>query len=281
AICFVYLIGELPPRRLRAAVAAQALVTCWTAAFTLVLLRLCFSWQTTTCRQVEKKQDLLCSSAVKATPLVAEMACLFETVVECEFMFLLVCGYALNALLSLLGSVLAAYGVWNLQERAPKEQMLCMPGSEALHESGVFKPGLPAKWHQAAEVLLGLRLARIAVDVAACTTVLSACRKCLEWQRALRLWADASTFVLGEELDVVAYNAAISICAGGSLWQEAIALLGDLQAKKLQSSVVSYSAAISSCEKSSQWHPALELLSELRQSRLQLNVIVLTIRRKV
>ena len=29
---------------------------------------------------------------------------------------------------------------------------------------------------------------------------------------------------LEEELDVVAYNAAISICAGGSLWQEAIAL---------------------------------------------------------
>eukprot|EP00439_Symbiodinium_sp_Y106_P039803 s4402_g4.t2 len=186
AICFVYLIGELPPRRLRAAVAAQALVTCWTAALTLVLLRLCFSWQTTTCRQVEKKQDLLCSDAVKATPLVAEMACLFETAVECEFMFLLVCGYALNALLSLVGSLLAACGVWNLQEWAPQQQEKLV-GDVIIYNAAISACQQQSQWLEALEMLAGLSDWQLQATVVTYGAVLSACEKAGEWKAALQV----------------------------------------------------------------------------------------------
>ena len=46
----------------------------------------------------------------------------------------------------------------------------------------------------------------------------------------------------------------ISACEKGLQWQRALALLEDMQGRRLEPNVISLSAAISACEKGPPWH---------------------------
>ena len=61
-------------------------------------------------------------------------------------------------------------------------------------------------------------------------------------------------------LDVVSYNAAISVCEKGKHWEEALRLLQEMLHRSLTPNVVSHNAAISACEEGEYWEEALRLL---------------------
>ncbi|CAE7579575.1 EMB2076, partial [Symbiodinium pilosum] len=60
--------------------------------------------------------------------------------------------------------------------------------------------------------------------------------------------------------DVISYNAAISACNAGGMWQQAVDLLMSLDECMIQADRISYNAAISACEKNQEWLLALRLL---------------------
>ena len=68
--------------------------------------------------------------------------------------------------------------------------------------------------------------------------------------------------------DIIAFNTAISACEKERQWQCALQLLSDARSAALVPTVISYNALISACEKSWQWQPALHLVSEMRQAYL-------------
>ena len=50
-------------------------------------------------------------------------------------------------------------------------------------------------------------------------------------------------------LDVISFNAVISVCKKGGQWQQALSLLEDMLTVGVTLDVISFSAAISACEK--------------------------------
>jgi pentatricopeptide repeat protein len=69
------------------------------------------------------------------------------------------------------------------------------------------------------------------------------------------------------------YNAAISACAKGGQWQQALSLLQEMREKGVIPDRITYSAAISACGKGGQWQQALSLLQEMREKGVTPNVI--------
>lgn len=89
-----------------------------------------------------------------------------------------------------------------------------------------------------------------------------------DWQEALHIFNLVKT-----SASVVTFNVAISACARGAIWQEALLLLEDLASQRLQGTVISYSAVINSCEKAGEWRCALACLDAMKHKRLEPNVI--------
>ena len=89
-----------------------------------------------------------------------------------------------------------------------------------------------------------------------------------DWQEALHIFN-----LVKRKASVVTFNVAISACARGAIWQEALSLLQDLALQRLQATLISYSAVINSCEKAGEWRCALACLDVMKQKRLQPNVI--------
>ena len=52
----------------------------------------------------------------------------------------------------------------------------------------------------------------------------------------------------GVERNTITYNAAISACAKGGQWEEALGLLSEMASKGVERNIITYSAAISACE---------------------------------
>ncbi|CAE7150636.1 unnamed protein product [Symbiodinium necroappetens] len=94
---------------------------------------------------------------------------------------------------------------------------------------------------------------------------------CNVWVQAVALLEDARAERL--ELQVITYNAAISACEKGSQWPLAIALLAELPQVALDHDVISFNAAISACGRGSQWAVAAALLRQLQETDMQLTVI--------
>ncbi|CAJ1428582.1 unnamed protein product [Effrenium voratum] len=125
-ICLLQLTGELSRRRAVWALYAQLLAALWALLSLLLMLRLCQNWRNATCQKAEKKGDIICQDQVMTVRVFSELACYFETALECELVFIILCCYFFNALVSLLGSALGAFGVWKLQQqldsRKPKDR---------------------------------------------------------------------------------------------------------------------------------------------------------------
>ena len=81
-----------------------------------------------------------------------------------------------------------------------------------------------------------------------------------EWTQAVHLLETAEGCRL--QPSVITFSAAISACAVGKKWQEAVFLLGKC-AEQMPPDVVAYNASLNACEKAGQWSAALALLSEL------------------
>ncbi|CAK0872582.1 unnamed protein product [Prorocentrum cordatum] len=75
------------------------------------------------------------------------------------------------------------------------------------------------------------------------------------------------------EPTLFSYNAGISACEKGRLWQQALALLSEAREKTVELDV-SYSAGISACEKGQQWKRAMVLFGEMREAELEPTVIL-------
>ena len=64
------------------------------------------------------------------------------------------------------------------------------------------------------------------------------------------------------------YNKAINTCVKQSQWQQALALLPELEEYGLQASLVTYNTAASACVRGAQWELALSFLHQLQHGRL-------------
>eukprot|EP00913_Durusdinium_trenchii_P006552 g6155.t1 len=120
AICVLHLGGELPRRRAQLALYLQLAATLWSLSFAMLLLRLCSHWQNVTCQEVEKADDLICQDPVQRLRVISQQL-RFQ---ECEIVFIILCCYCFNAVLSLLGSLLGLWGVLRLQRKLEGKQAL-------------------------------------------------------------------------------------------------------------------------------------------------------------
>jgi pentatricopeptide repeat protein len=100
-------------------------------------------------------------------------------------------------------------------------------------------------------------------DVITYSSIISACEKSSQWERALELLSEMRE--RGIEPNVITYSAAISACEKGSKWERALELLSEMRQRGLEPNAISFNAAITACEKGAQWERALELLGEMRQ----------------
>eukprot|EP00434_Breviolum_minutum_P000389 symbB.v1.2.000329.t1/scaffold6.1/size569917/32 len=113
------------------------------------------------------------------------------------------------------------------------------------------KEGLPA-WN-----LLGsMRQRRLFPDVLACNMVINALASSGLWEK-----------VLG-----VSVNSAISACAQGSRWMQAIQFLDEGQRLSIAPDVTTYGATMQACE--TQWKLVLHLLDEMQNKTIQPNEII-------
>lgn len=116
-ISLMHLGGELSLRRAKLAFTGQLTATLWALCSVLLLIRLCSHWRYRTCKEVEKKDDFVCQDPVEAKVqrVLMSFACYFETTIECQVVFVILCCFGLCAVISLLGSIVGLYGVLQLQ----------------------------------------------------------------------------------------------------------------------------------------------------------------------
>ena len=100
-------------------------------------------------------------------------------------------------------------------------------------------------------------------NVIAYSAAVSACERRQEWEQAVALLADMQRG--GPAPNVVTYSAVISACEKAAQWQSAIHILAGMQQRSEKLDKIVYSAAISACEKGERWEEALFLLAEMRR----------------
>ena len=103
------------------------------------------------------------------------------------------------------------------------------------------------------------------------SSVISACEKCAEWERALEFLNEMGE--KGIQPDVYSYSSAIAACEKAAKWEEAVKLLSKMTDEGVEPNVISYSSVISACEKCAEWEKALEFLSEMKEGGIQPNVV--------
>lgn len=101
-------------------------------------------------------------------------------------------------------------------------------------------------------------------------SVASALEKASCWQLALSM-----LMALGSHSDLITFSAAISACENAQKWNQAMALLNELQIQRLEANLIVYNAVLSACEKASQWQQVLFLFREVTE-KLVANVVTYT-----
>jgi len=128
-----------------------------------------------------------------------------------------------------------------------------------------------------------------ALDGLALTSVLHACQQlgkaslALEYLQRMKSmntpwyerqtagWERAGTRQPLSGPDAVAYRLAISACARGGAWQDAIRLLHEYCQEFEGGDVMAYTAAINGCEYAGEWKQAFVLLEKMRQTGVEPN----------
>uniref|UniRef100_A0A7S4QMW7 Pentatricopeptide repeat-containing protein, chloroplastic n=1 Tax=Alexandrium monilatum TaxID=311494 RepID=A0A7S4QMW7_9DINO len=127
------------------------------------------------------------------------------------------------------------------------------------------------RWAVALAILAGTQQARLAWDLVAYGTAVSACSKGQQWRLALGLLAEACRSLLS--LDVAIYTAALSGCRRAQQWQLALALFAKVFQQGLLPNPILYSSVITACGSGEHWQMALRLLSHLQASFPEPDVI--------
>ncbi|CAJ1444319.1 unnamed protein product, partial [Effrenium voratum] len=112
-----------------------------------------------------------------------------------------------------------------------------------------------SEWRQALGLLRELRTRRLREDTVTCSAVVSACVKI--WPMALALLAELWHHI---RVDVICYAAAISACAFGARWAQALFLLSHCGVLN----DVAVDMSLRACEKASQPSQSLHLLARLQ-----------------
>ena len=107
-------------------------------------------------------------------------------------------------------------------------------------------------------------------DLIACSSAITACAKGAAWQQALLLMRMLCQMQI--RLDVIIYGAGISACEKAGAWQHAGSLLRELLDEQMQTNSVVYNTSISACARSGTWQAAWDLLRLCEQS-VQADVI--------
>ena len=98
------------------------------------------------------------------------------------------------------------------------------------------------------------------------SSVINACAKGGEWQRALGLLDEMRS--RGLVPDEITYNSVINACAKGDESQRALNLLDEMRSRGLVPNVITYNSVINACAKGGEWQRALNLLDEMRSHGL-------------
>ncbi|CAE7500055.1 unnamed protein product, partial [Symbiodinium necroappetens] len=101
-------------------------------------------------------------------------------------------------------------------------------------------------------------------EVVTYSSVITACERGGQWQRALLLFHQMK--VEGVEANVVTYNTAMTACERGSHWPGSLELFDEMEEHKLLPTVVSFGAAINACGQGQSWERVLAFLAKMRDS---------------
>eukprot|EP00435_Cladocopium_sp_Y103_P050724 s341_g15.t1 len=249
----------------------------------LLLMRLCSHWRYTTCREVEKKDDFVCQNPVdkaKVQRVLMSFACYFETTIECQVVFVILCCYGLCAMVSLLGSFIGLYGVLQLQRH--------LEGAGEISGSTVsvteWKDALKAwskairgqDWSSALQLLRSLDKKCIQKDAgrslkASVVSFGAVLRSFSTSEASSSAWTWAMQ-VLGDlrETGLRANETlAIAACCEAQRWFFALQLFSELHQQQLRRSIVSYSTATSACR----WLQAWQMIQESRAGGVAMNAV--------
>ena len=105
------------------------------------------------------------------------------------------------------------------------------------------------------------------LGIADCTSNISSYKKQHHWNRALSVLEQVSMKQL--ELNVIPFNASISVCDIASQWQQALLLLSRLQTF-VEPDIITYNSEMSSISKAARgWHFSSHLLQEVEATSLE------------
>jgi pentatricopeptide repeat domain-containing protein 1 len=145
-------------------------------------------------------------------------------------------------------------------------------------------------WQQALRLLVRMPLIGLQPNAIQFNAAISACAKAKEWRPALallrRMRGEANANDKGRPKqrrrrqlypspNVVSYNAAISACARGGVWREALALLRQMRTDGLTPDMVSYSTALDALARGAQGRAALGIITGMRQKGIEPDAIAL------
>jgi len=130
------------------------------------------------------------------------------------------------------------------------------------------KFGKASQWQRAVECLMTLQGQ---ADLIAYSAAITACAKGAAWEQALLLVANLHA--IRTKLDVITFGAGMSACEKAGVWQQSGFLLQDVLNQEVQANAVVYNAAISACSRGAQWRGAQLLLHEMCERKLQADTI--------
>ncbi|CAJ1336977.1 unnamed protein product, partial [Effrenium voratum] len=117
-----------------------------------------------------------------------------------------------------------------------------------------------AEWQQALQILRDLKR-RLQPDLYCFNAGISACVKSEQWEQALQLLQEAVETV---QVDVITFSSAMS--GRWVDWQRAIWLLAEISRREIQANIIAYCSAITSCARGAQWQQALLVLFQSQVS---------------
>ncbi|CAJ1379999.1 unnamed protein product, partial [Effrenium voratum] len=117
-----------------------------------------------------------------------------------------------------------------------------------------------AEWQQALQILRDLKR-RLQPDLYCFNAGISACVKAEQWEQALQLLQEAVDTV---QVDVITFSSAMS--GRWVDWQRAIWLLAEISRREIQANIIAYCSAITSCARGAQWQQALLVLFQSQVS---------------
>ncbi|CAE7677164.1 unnamed protein product [Symbiodinium microadriaticum] len=111
---------------------------------------------------------------------------------------------------------------------------------------------------------------RIPIHAFHCISAMSLCSQASFWRDALEIFC---LFSKVSSLHPLAANSQLAALAEGSLWQQALLTLQEMQDASLRATTVTFSSAINACAKAAAWQRALHLGIDMARQNVSRNTI--------